>query len=172
MPRSHPRVRTAVLVMLAIAVLGASGCRWFRKENALYAESPEARPLEVPPDLDRPRTDGAMALPEAPQSVSRSQLGAQRAPAASAAGFSVAGERDQVFARVGEALNAIEGVTIASSAQLLGSYDVSYQDASFLVRVSEAGDGVYVSAVDPRGLPAAGGPPEQLIAELRTRLGG
>lgn len=171
MSRSDSRFRTAVLAGLAIAVLGTSGCGWFRKENAMYVQSAESRPLEVPPELDRPRTDGAMALPDVPQSVSRSEIGSQRAPVASTTGFSVTGERDQIFTRVGEVLNAIEGVTIASSAQLLGTYDISYQGTSFLVRVAMTGDGAYISAVDPRGVPASGDAPSQLIAELRTRMG-
>lgn len=171
MSRSDTRLRTAVLAGLAIAVLGTSGCNWFRKENAMYAQPPETRPLEVPPELDRPRTDGAMLVPEATQSVSRSEVGTQRAPVASATGFSVTGERDQIFTRVGEVLNTIDGVTIASSAQLLGTYDISYQDTSFLVRVAMTGDGAYISAVDPRGVPASGDAPSQLIAQLRAGMG-
>lgn len=173
MSRSNPRARTALLAALAAAVLGTSGCGWFRKENALYAGSPESRPLEVPPDLDRPRTEGAMALPETPQSVTRSQMGTQQsAPAASATGFGVAGERDQIFARVGEALNGIDGVVVVGSAQLLGTYDVTYEGSAFLIRVAATGEGAYVSAVDPRGVPAAGEAPARLIAALRAQIGG
>ena len=62
-PRPHV-LRTAALSALVVAVLATSGCSWFRKENALYAQAPENRPLEVPPDLDRPGTAGAMAVPD------------------------------------------------------------------------------------------------------------
>ena len=78
--------------------------------------------------------------------------------------------RDEVFARVGVALEGIEGVSIASRAQLLGSYDVNYEGASFLVRVVAVEAGTYVSAVDPRGLPA-GGPAVKLIGALKAKLG-
>lgn len=171
--QTRPVFRTTVLVALALAVLAASGCRWFRKENALYAQSAESRPLEVPPDLDRPATDGAMALPDAPQSVTRSETApAQRAPVASTTGFNVAGNRDEIFTRVGELLGAMQGLQISSSARLLGTYDVSYQGSDFLVRIAQTGEGAYISAVDPRGLPASGAAPAGVIAALRAELEG
>jgi uncharacterized lipoprotein len=98
------------------------------------------------------------------------------APAASATsaatGFTIAGERDAVFTKVGEALAATEGVTVASKAQLLGTYDVSYAGSNFLVRVTKVEAGVYVSAVDPRGMPATHDAATKLIAALKTALGG
>src|SRR5690606_11754079 len=103
-----------VLVVLAVAV---SGCHWFKKDGP-YQQSADSRPLEVPPDLDLPNTQGAMQVPgDTPQSVTRSSLGPSAA-ATAATGFTVAGERDEVFARVGEALAAQAGVVIASKAQL------------------------------------------------------
>jgi uncharacterized lipoprotein len=87
-------------------------------------------------------------------------------------GFTIAGDRDDMFNKVGTALLATEGVTIASKAQLLGTYDVNYQGANFLVRVTKVDAGVYVSAVDPRGMPASGDAAAKLIAILKTALGG
>lgn len=175
----------AVVAVLALTVFAASGCRWFRKDTG-FEQSADTRPLEVPPDLDRPNTDAALG---ATGSVSRSSLpGAARpaeasssaaaaaptaqAPAAGAGGFTVQGERDAVFAKVGDALAATQGVTIASRAQLLGTYDVSYEGSSFLVRVTPVEAGVYVSAVDPRGVVASGPAATKLIAALKTALGG
>lgn len=158
-----------VLVSLTLAVLVAtSGCSWFRRENKLYAQDAASRPLEVPPDLDQPRTDAAVNVPGATQAGAP----AGSPTASSATGFTVAGSRDEVFPKVGEALAGIEGLTIASSAQLLGAYDVSYQGSNFLVRVSAAEAGVYVSAVDPRGVPATGEAAAQVIASLKATLGG
>jgi uncharacterized lipoprotein len=115
-----------------------------------------------------------MQAPEAPQSVTRSSMAT--APAsqaqASASGFTVAGERDDVFNKVGSALASTEGVTIASKAQLLGSYDVNYAGSNFLVRVTKVDAGVYVSAVDPRGMPATNDAATKLIAALKTAIGG
>ena len=57
------RGRVAVIASLAAAVALTSGCSWFRKDNDAYKLSGEARPLEIPPPLDLPNTEGAMALP-------------------------------------------------------------------------------------------------------------
>lgn len=164
----NSRVVTAAAIL--VAVVGMSGCKWFSKTNEMYAQSPESRPLEVPPDLDRPSTEGAMALPPA-QSVSRSET-ATAAPATSNTSFTVAGERDQVFARVGELLEATDGLAIASRAQILGTYDVAYQGSTFLIRVAPVEGGVQVGAVDPRGLPASAAAATTLVAALKAALGG
>ena len=166
------RVRSSlprtIALALAVAVL-FSGCSWFRKDSKLYTQNTEARPLEVPPDLDRPSVDAAMKLP-ATASANAPSTPVQSAT--SPVGFTVPGTREAIFAKVGDALAATEGVTIASRAQLLGTYDVNYAGSNFLVRVTAVEAGVYVSAVDPRGLPAAGEGPAKLIAALKTALGG
>lgn len=170
--------RHTVLPAIAATALAATvaGCSWFSKDSA-YELAAEARPLEVPPDLDRPSTDGAMAIPgeSGQSSVMRSSLGQPgqaQAAAQAASGFTVAGDRQEVYARVGEVLEGTEGVTIASRAQVLGAYDVSYEGSNFLVRVSDGQGGVYVSAVDPRGVPATGAAALKLVATLRAALGG
>lgn len=175
--RRHKISRSSALFAVPAALLLAasvSGCHWFRKDSG-FAQTGDARPLEVPPDLDAPDTAGAMLLPDAkPGSVTRSSLGAARAAAsaASANGFTVAADRDAVFAKVGDALAGIDGLAIASKAQLLGAYDVSYGGANFLVRVSKVDAGTYVSVVDPRGMPATGEGPAKVIAALKAALGG
>lgn len=159
---SSSLVRPLALVLLVVSV---AGCSWFKKgAKGDYALAPEARPLEVPPDLNLPNTSGAMQVPAA------GQVGPAAAPAPG--GFNVAGSRDEAFTRVGEALAGVEGVTVASRAQLLGTYDVSYEGASFLVRVSAVEAGAYVSAVDPRGLPATSPAAVKLLAALKAKLGG
>lgn len=162
----RPSFHLPAAAALALAVVATSGCSWFRKTNEMYAQSPETRPLEVPPDLTPPDTSKAMQLPG---SVTRSQMSA---PAASNTGFTVATPREQAFERVGEALAATTGVTVVSRAQILGTYDVDYAGSKFLVRVSQAGEGSYVSAVDPRGQAATGEAPVKLIAALKAALGG
>ncbi|MCR6495863.1 hypothetical protein LJB71_06265 [Thermomonas sp. S9] len=163
-----PRMsKVAAPLVAVLLVTGLSGCHWFKKKNALYAQSAEARPLEVPPDLDRPAADKAMALP-----ASASASAASTAPARpqAATGFAVPADRDAVFAKVGEALAATPGVQIASKAEILGTYDVDYMDSKFLVRVTRAGDGAFVSAVDPRGLPPSGEAAGRLIAALKAAI--
>ena len=167
----HP-IRSLVIAAVVAAVVGTSGCSWFRKGNDLYAQSPESRPLEVPPDLNLPDTSSAMKMPDATTSVSRSSMPAPSASVPNNTGFTVAGDRDAVFAKVGDALAATEGVSIASKAQILGTYDVDYAGSKFLLRVVKVEAGSYVSAVDPRGLPASGEAPTKLIAALKAALGG
>jgi uncharacterized lipoprotein len=165
MPRSP---RTAAVALLAVAALGSAGCHWFKRgETDAYRNSAESRPLEVPPDLDQPDTSGAMAMPSAGGSAMRSQVGTQ-----AGGGFSVPGQRDEVFAKVGDALAAIPGVTIATRAPLLGSFDVSYEGSDFLVRLVQSGDNVQVSAVDPRGVAANGPSQQKLLAAAKAALGG
>lgn len=181
------------VVVTGALVMAVSGCGWFGGTNELYSEAPQNRPLEVPPDLDLPRTGAPAAAPtgsvtasdtvaaaagstaapevrvEAPQTA-----GAASAPpatvAGNSAGFNVPGSREQVFEQVDAALATIEGVSVASRAELLGVFDVNYQQANFLVRVSEVEAGAYVSAVDPRGMPATDDAAVQLIAQLQAAL--
>lgn len=163
----NPSFRPLVLAVLAVAVVGVSGCKTFGKGNPDYALSPETRPLEVPPDLTLPSTAGAMRLPPAAtgQLISQAATGT-----ASATSFHVVGSRDEVFTRLGTALAAVDGLNIASRAPLLGTYDVSYEGSNFLVRVAAVETGTFVSAVDPRGIPATGAAAAKLIAEIRPGL--
>jgi uncharacterized lipoprotein len=165
--RHAPAPRTLLAMLVAACVLATASCSWFRKDASMYRMSEESRPLEVPPDLDLPQA-GATAAADGTTSVMRSEVGRQ-APAAQG-GFTVAGSRDDVFARVGTALESLPGVTIASRAQLLGSYDVNYGGSNFLVRVTAEGDASRVAAVDPRGVPATGESPTALLAALQAAL--
>ncbi|WP_115584792.1 hypothetical protein [Xanthomonas arboricola] len=171
MRHSVSPVRVLSLALLATATVAAtSGCSWFHKgARGDYALAPEARPLEVPPDLNLPDTSGAMKVPTLASTTQQTNP----PPSASAnSGFTVPGERDEVFAKVGTALAEIPGLTVASKAQMLGSYDVSYEGSSFLVRVVKVEAGSYVSAVDPRGMPATAAAPVAVISALKGKLGG
>ena len=164
--------RASVAMLLAFTVVALlGGCSWFRKgAKGDYALSAEARPLEVPPDLNLPDTSGAMALP--PTAAAAQQAAAAAATPASATAFTVAGTHEEVFGQVGAVLESLDGLTIASRSQLLGTYDVSYQGANFLVRVAAVEGGVYVAAVDPRGVAASGDAPKQVIAAVRAKIAG
>ena len=170
MPRSPLASRRAAPLAAVVLVMAATGCSMFGKKNELYTQSAESRPLEVPPDLDRPAADRAMALPAAGGSVSASGMNNAAGSAAAPIGFNATGDRDAIYARVGEVLGSTAGVAIASKAAILGTYDVDYMGAKFLVRVTKAGDGTYVSAVDPRGLPPSGEGPVKLIAALKAAI--
>jgi hypothetical protein len=162
--------RVVVGSVVLAAVVAGSGCSWWRKSSKLYADDVASRPLEVPPELDR-----AAAAPTGGSVTASGLSTAQPKPADAAlgaSGFTVSGSRDDAFNKVGDALAKVEGVTVASRAQLLGAFDVNYGGSNFLVRVTAVEAGAYVSAVDPRGVPATGEAPVKLIASLKEALGG
>jgi len=161
-----PVLRVLSVTVLALAVTGVSGCKWFRKDNALYAGAPENRPLEVPPDLDRPRTDSAITPP---QTASATRSGAETV--ASGNGFAVAAPREEVFTRIASALALVQGLSIVNQAELLGTFEVDYGGEQFLVRVAASEGGSVVSAVDPRGQPANGAFAQRLLTALKGAVG-
>jgi len=168
MHRSARVTRTLAPLAMVVLMVSLSGCHWFSKTNDAYLQAAESRPLEIPPDLDRPAADRAMNLPATPAATAA----ASTATAAAPLGFNLGVDRDTAFARVGDALAAVPGVRIASKAEILGTYDVDYMDSKFLIRVSRAGSGTWVSAVDPRGLPPTGEAASKLVGTLKTALGG
>ena len=184
MRQSVSTFRVLSIAILALGtVVATTGC--FKKgARGDYALAPEMRPLEVPPDLTAPAGSTTTATTGETGSVLASQATRPApapadpaaagqpaaAPANNASGFTMAADKDQAFAQVGTALEGIEGLTIATRAQLLGSYDVAFEGSNFLVRVVAVDAGAYVSAVDPRGLPATAEAPVKLIAALREKL--
>lgn len=149
------------VVLAGVVALSATGCfgKGARDDFALPADQ---RPLEIPPAMVAGQGGGAAPAAAAARPTV--------AAAAAAGGFTVAGERDAVFERLGHALATVDGVTIASRAQLLGSYDVAYQGEDFLVRAVAVDAGIYISAVDPRGMPATGAAPTALLGQLQAQL--
>jgi uncharacterized lipoprotein len=145
---------------VALALLGASGCSWFKTHND-YARSVENRPLEVPPDLDRPETTNQLPLPAS------GNLGAA---AESAAGFVYAESPEGLWPRLGAAMQSIEGVVITGSAAALGTYDVSYQGQSFLVRIENTAGQSRVSAISPSGQVLRAGPASVLLDKVKAKL--
>jgi len=169
-----PFVRVFGVLVLAAAVFGNAGCKWFRKDHALYASAAETRPLEVPPDLDLPRTEASVNLPDAASiSANRSAPGSSTQAATVAGqnnGFLAAGTRAQVFERVDQALGLAQGLTIINRAQLLGSFELDYGGERFLIRVTEADNGSFVSAVDQRGQPINTPAAQRLVIALKAAV--
>jgi uncharacterized lipoprotein len=168
---------------LVVTVFASSGCGWIRSKwgnEGAYQESRQNQPLEVPPGLDVPSTAGAVTIPDAPAGAAMaapgegvpSDVGA--APAGNVAGiesFTLSDSVESSWRRIGIALGKIEGATIGDRAQLLNSYEVSYQGVSMLVR-AEAVDGqTRVVALGQDGQPIRTGVATQLLALLKARLG-
>lgn len=92
-----------VVMLVAVAPLALGGCSLFRTESA-WDKAAEARPLEVPPDLDTPSTSGALVVPGAGTASADSA----RTPAARSStgidGLHVEDTVSSTWARVGTAL--------------------------------------------------------------------
>ena len=117
----HRLNRIALVLTVAALAVSAGGCKLFGKKSELYTRSVESRPLEVPPDLDRPAADRAMTLPDTGGSVSASGMNNAGGSSAAPIGFNASGDRDAIFARVGEVLGTTAGVSVVNRAQILGT---------------------------------------------------
>ncbi|MBY4597356.1 hypothetical protein K3217_17720 [bacterium BD-1] len=168
---------------LVVTVFASSGCGWIRSKwgnEGAYQESRQNQPLEVPPGLDLPSTAGAVTIPEAPagaattapgEGVPSDVGGAAAGNVAGIESFTLSDSVESSWRRIGIALGKIEGAVIGDRAQLLNSYEVSYQGVSMLVR-AEAVDGqTRVVALGQDGQPIRTGVATQLLALLKARLG-
>lgn len=164
-----PAVSRALLLTVLVALVSATGgCRWFRGQSP-YSLSPETRPLEVPPDLDRPRAEPAMAIPQVSAATA---AGTVPSTAAAVESFVVPGDSpDSVWRRLGLALARVEGVEITERAQLLNAYNVRFEGESFLVRAQAEGENTRVIASGGDGRSLSDGAAARLLGILKQRLG-
>lgn len=176
MHRGSPTQRI-LLAALALILAGSGGCGWFggKKRASIYESSPESRPLELPPDLNSPATDPAMILPELPGRAPPAGVG-EAPPAAGGGvtageGFQLSDTPASAWRRLGLALARIEGASVVSAAQALGSYEVNFGGQTFLVRAQAEGAGTRISAISTDGKPLGSGPAAELLDLLRRRLG-
>lgn len=158
--------RAVPALALVLCVVSVSGCKWMRAPSP-YAQSPENRPLEVPPDLSLPSTTQAMRIPQVAPAATAPARAAQ---AASSAAFVVADSKASTWRRVGLALERIEGVEIRERVELVGAYNIGFRGESFLVNVAEEGPNARVSAVGGDGREASSAAAGALLGELRQRL--
>jgi uncharacterized lipoprotein len=179
----QPSTRIALAGALAVAMLSSSGCHWFhRGSNADYQKSEENRPLEIPPDLDRPAVDASMQIPSGNTGAMRRDASSVP-PAASSiapgstmqagadASFIVTDTPAGVWTRMGNALGHIDGVTITQRAQLLNSYEVQYKGATFLLRANAEGVASRISAIGADGQGLHSAEANELLSLLRGRIG-
>jgi uncharacterized lipoprotein len=143
----------ALTIALAASLLASCGWfdRTFHKENTEYKTSVQERPLEVPPDLDKPNTSGALTIPEtggtsapiastdasAPPAVASTaatpagESPVMTAPAASSAPAILSGDAlhvsdtvDSVWNRIGLALERSGVATVLARDEAQRTYDV------------------------------------------------
>ncbi len=167
-------LRALSCAVLAAFVLGASGCSWIRGKS-FYENASEGRALEVPPDLDTPRADPAMAIPDGvaaarPAASAGAAAAASTPPIVASGPFPVGDSVESTWRRLGIALERTAGVEIVERAQILSAYNVRFDGAEFLIRVSRDGEQSRVSAVDAAGKEVTGGAAGTLLAALRGRL--
>ena len=117
------------------------GCGYMRSKFGnkpdAYKNSTQVRPLEVPPDLDRPNSSGTLAIPEAgggPASAPVAAPPADAAPTMSAttrttsldaSGLRVEDTVASTWSRVGLALERSGAATIRSRDESARSYEVT-----------------------------------------------
>lgn len=149
--------RTAVATALLV-LLSAGGCGWFKRGSG-YEQSPENRPLELPPDLDSPAVDTSMAIPD-------TSLASQRAGQY----VQLFDNVDKAWDRLGPELDAMDGVQVKERSKLLSVYTVQFQGQEFLLRIRADGQGSRITAVGQDGAQLNTGYARQLLDSLRARL--
>ena len=173
--KSIPTLRPLLIALTVASLLGSTGCAWMKSKlnyEANYQASGEARPLEVPPDLDAPTRNEAMAIPSV-------QAGAGGAPSDAPGGvasfggvdsFELSDDLPSAYRRLGIALQRIEGVTVTSQAQALSSYEVNYNGTTALIRAENRGGSTRISAVGADGIAITSGPAAELLGKLKARM--
>jgi uncharacterized lipoprotein len=175
-------VRVAIASALAVAVLAGSGCHWFHRGNADYQKSVENRPLEIPPDLDKPAIDATMQIPSGNAGAARRGVSSvppaasSIAPAGSVAAggdasFLVTDTPSGAWTRMGNSLDHMDGVTVTQRAQLLNSYEVQFKGATFLLRASGEGTASRINAIGADGQVLHSAQANELLGLLHDRIG-
>lgn len=155
--------RPLLLVAVVVALAATSGCHWFHRDHTpKYAQSPENRPLEVPPDLNLPDTQAALPLPAA-NAVGTSV----QAPIS---GMLLSVSATDAYPRIATALEATPGVVISGRSEALGSFDVTYQGESFLLRVQDRAGGSRILALSVDGQVLGSGAAAALMEAIKPKL--
>jgi hypothetical protein len=155
--------RTLMFATVVVALAATSGCHWFRHDHTpKYAKSPENRPLEVPPDMNLPDTQAALPLPAA------NAVGT--AAEAPISGLLLSVSAVDAYPRIAKALEAIPGVVINGRSEGLGSFDVTYQGESFLVRVQDSAGGSRILALSADGRILDSGAAAALMEAIKPKL--
>ena len=179
--------RPLLAALVGVALLSSSGCVWLRTKfanTAVYEDSEQVDPLEVPPDLDVPDSSAGVAIPNVTPNPRTQGVAAGSAPPAAAPvpvpvpvtavgadGFMLADTTESAFRRVGVALGKIDGVVPGESTQSPNTHTVTFLGTTMLIRVDAAGDGSRVSAAGLDGTPLTTAAAVQLLALIKARLG-
>lgn len=171
------------VVLIGLCIL-ADGCSHARGVGPRgdYALPPQARPLEVPTDLDlatikNPTLDSTVLASAPTQGAALAGLGLPRPMTtidSKTSSFLVqAKSQAELFSEVGKTLSHIDGLQVASQAEEIGAYKVRYQGTEFVVKTGASPGGMYdVRVNDLRGMPALSQAPMLVLQTLKQQLHG
>ncbi|HTI95638.1 MAG TPA: hypothetical protein VL425_03920 [Rudaea sp.] len=121
--------RWAISLIAVAGLLG--GCSWFRHDNSYYAKAKQTAPLEVPPDLDKPVSSDAMAIPQSssPGTAAQASTGSvgSAPPSGTISGggsLRIADNVEHAWQRVGIALERAQAGTISARDATAHTYTV------------------------------------------------
>jgi uncharacterized lipoprotein len=102
-------LRLPILLLLATSTIG--GCSWFHHKTDYYNKAGEARPLDVPPDLDTPVTSNELIVPSPGASgTATAATSAGGAASAPSPGGTVAPAMPSGTVAMGEGLHVADSV--------------------------------------------------------------
>jgi uncharacterized lipoprotein len=130
-----PIVLVRTTLFAAISAMSLAGCSMFHHKDNYYSKAQEARPLEVPPDLDAPPASNELTVPSAGAPSATSSAAASSTtssatpPQMSPSGDSlhVADSVGHAWSRVGLALERAQVGTISERNEAAHSYTLDVE---------------------------------------------
>lgn len=151
-----------ILVMGLIGSLTIA-CSWF-KPRPEFEGVETAKPLVIPPDLNKPYDRDALIIP------SKSLIGANAKSNDAVTSFLVKDNVDSVWKRMGGVLPTIEGVEVVNTVASIKSYEVRYGAETFLINIQTSGSQTQVRALAPDGSISKSNVAGQLLAQLKLLI--
>ncbi len=125
-------------VALAAAATCLGACSMFSSHPDYYTKAAEARPLEVPPDLDTPPSANELVVPNAgPGAVAAAATGSNASPVAVNTDLHVDGNVQDTWKSVGSALQRSKIGTVSGHDEATHSYTFDF-DAEVETRSSDS----------------------------------
>jgi uncharacterized lipoprotein len=117
-----------IFIVAAIAAV-LPACGLFHKKADYYSQAAEARPLEVPPDLDTPPTTNELAVPQAGTGAAAGSVSTSPVESLGATELRVAEDVAGTWRKVGAALDRAKVGTVSVRDENAHSYTVDFTGA-------------------------------------------
>ena len=163
MPHKQMKSLAYALTFMAFAII-AAGCGWMVKKPT-YEGQELAKPLVIPPDLNKPKTRDALNIPP------KSMIGVNAPKAPATRSLVVNGDVPTVWKKVGAALAGFPDVEVIAKAETIASYEVNFSGESFLLSVQANGTKSKIVAVGSDGSLRDSNAPAVLIARFKPVFG-